>query len=57
VGKVDTVKNKKEFKSAVFKPVQINDSRFGIRKIYLNTLEKPSILTYNNPGRHWWGTR
>jgi hypothetical protein len=55
MGKVDTVK--KEFKTAVFKPVQINDSRFGIRKIYLNTLEKPSILTYNNPGRHWWGTK
>jgi hypothetical protein len=47
---------KKEFQKAVMKPVTIKDSRFGIRKIYLNTLEKPSVFTYNNPGRNWWGT-
>jgi hypothetical protein len=23
----------------------------------LNMDDRPSILTYNNPGRHWWGTR
>ena len=48
---------KKDFNKAVPKPVTINDSRFGIRKIYLNPNEKPSIFTYANPGRHWWGTR
>lgn len=48
---------KKDFKKAAFKPVQIKDSRFGIRKIYLTESDKPSIFTYNNPGRHWWGTK
>jgi hypothetical protein len=47
----------KEFKAANFKQVTVKDSRFGIRKINLNMDERPSILTYNNPGRHWWGTR
>ena len=51
------MKKKTEFKKAVYKPAQINDSRFGIRKIYLNTNEKPSIFTYANPGRNWWGTK
>lgn len=45
------------FKKGNFKAVTVNDSRFGIRKINLNMDERPSILTYNNPGRHWWGTK
>jgi len=47
----------KDFKAGIPKPTIIKDSRFGIRKIYLNPNEKPSILVYNNPGRGWWGTR
>jgi hypothetical protein len=39
------------------KPAQIKDSRFGIRKIYLNTKDKPSVFSYANPGRNWHGTR
>jgi hypothetical protein len=34
---------KKEFKTAIAKPITIRDSRFGIRKIYLNPNEEPSI--------------
>jgi len=51
------MKKKTEFKNAIYKPVQINDSRFGIRKIYLNTKDVPSVFSYSNPGRNWWGTR
>ena len=53
-----SVKRAKEFKKeALFKPVQIKDTRFGIRKIYLNQSEKPTTFSYANPGRNWWGTR
>ena len=47
----------REFKAAAVKPTTISDSRFGIRKLYLTPNERPSIFTYNNPGRHWWGTK
>ncbi len=47
----------KDFRKAMPKPTIIKDSRFGIRKFYLNPNEKPSIFVYNNPGRNWWGTR
>ena len=47
----------REIKQPKFKQVTVNDSRFGIRKLNLNMDERPSILTYNNPGRHWWGTK
>lgn len=36
----------KEFKTAT-----IVDSRFGKRKITLNTKEKPSIAVYGTPGK------
>lgn len=42
---------KKEFKEAVDKPVTINDSRFGMRKVYLNTNEVPSIFVYPTKGK------
>jgi hypothetical protein len=48
---------KAEFKAANFRPAQISDSRFGIRKIYLNDNEAPSIFSYANPGRSWHGYR
>ena len=50
-------KRSAEFKSTQFKPAQISDSRFGIRKIYLNKNESPSIFSYANPGRAWHGYR
>ena len=41
----------KAFKGDKFKEVTVKDSRFGIRKMYLNENEKPSVFTYSNPGR------
>lgn len=48
---------RKEFANAIAKPIKVTDSRFGIRKIILNPNNKPSIFTYANPGRAWWGTK
>lgn len=46
----------KEFKStAQHKLIKINDSRFGIRRLFINKQERPSIKTYMNPGRGWHG--
>jgi hypothetical protein len=43
---------KQEFKMQVAsKPIQINDSRFGLRKFFLNPKERPRIKTYQNPGK------
>ena len=43
---------KKTFEAdAKFKPTTIKDSRFGLRKIFLNKAEVPTIGTYTNPGR------
>jgi hypothetical protein len=47
-----SLKRNKEFKSSKYKPVTIKDSRFGIRKFYLNANEEPSIGgIYAKPGR------
>jgi hypothetical protein len=54
---MESVKRSKEFKQPLSKPAQINDTRFGIRRIYLNQKEKPTTFSYANPGRNWWGTR
>lgn len=43
------MKRKKEFKSSLKKPLSVSDSRFGLRKLYLNDREKPSIATYRTP--------
>jgi hypothetical protein len=41
-----------EFKDAVHKPIFVIDSRFGIRKFFLNEDEKPSIGgIYAIPGK------
>jgi hypothetical protein len=41
-----------EFKNAADKPIVVNDSRFGIRKFFINENEKPSIGgVYNLPGK------
>jgi hypothetical protein len=41
----------KAFKGDKFKEVTIKDSRFGLRRMHLNEKEKPSVFTYQNPGR------
>ena len=45
------MKRKKVFKSAVAKPLTVRDSRFGLRKMYLNPNESPSIAVFNTPGK------
>ena len=41
-----------EFKGSVDKPIVVNDSRFGIRKFFINEDEKPSIGgVYAIPGK------
>jgi hypothetical protein len=42
---------KTEFKQATSKPVTFNDSRFGIRRLFLNKQERPRIANYREPGR------
>jgi hypothetical protein len=55
---MESVKRQKEFKQvALYKPAQVKDTRFGVRRIYLNQKEKPSVFSYANPGRAWHGYR
>jgi hypothetical protein len=42
---------KKEFKKAVPKPITFKDSRFGIRRMFINTQERPRVATYRTPGK------
>jgi hypothetical protein len=43
---------KDEFENAIDKPIFVNDSRFGLRKFFLNENEKPSIGgVYAIPGK------
>lgn len=42
---------KKEFKGEKPRNDRPLDSRFGLRKKYLNKNETPSIFSYANPGR------
>lgn len=42
---------KKAFKETLVKPITVNDSRFGIRRLFLNTQERPRIKSYTKPGR------
>jgi hypothetical protein len=48
---MDPVKRKKEFKQSKAQQVTIQDSRFGIRRMFLNTQERPRIAQYRNAGR------
>lgn len=41
----------KEFERAEPKPIQVNDSRFGIRKLFTTDKEKPNIVVWNQPGK------
>jgi len=45
------MKRRKAFKEGNPKPLVTHDSRFGIRKIYLNPNETPKIATYSSVGR------
>lgn len=47
---MDTVKRKKAFKEAAATPATVVDSRFGIRKMFLNN-ERSSTAGYKKPGR------
>ena len=42
---------KKEFQPPKSKELSIRDSRFGLRKMFLNDNEKPSIAVYGTPGK------
>jgi hypothetical protein len=40
-----------EFSKGMVKPIIIKDSRFGVRRLFLNTQERPRIGVYKKPGR------
>jgi hypothetical protein len=42
---------KNEFKLSITKPVTFNDSRFGLRRIFINKQERPRIAMYRHPGK------
>ena len=39
------------FAESIFRPVEVNDSRFGIRKPMNNLNESPTIFSYASPGK------
>jgi hypothetical protein len=45
------MKRKATFKETLVKPLTVNDSRFGIRRMFLSTQERPRIKSYTAPGR------
>lgn len=42
---------KEEFKKSPEKEATISDSRFGIRRMFLNTQERPRVAQYAKPGK------
>lgn len=44
------MKRRKEFQEGNPQPITVNDSRFGIRKFFLDPNERPSIKGYSEPG-------
>ena len=50
-------RRKKAFKEGTPRHVTVNDSRFGIRKLFLNDTEKAKEGVYFNPGRGASGDR
>jgi len=42
---------KKSFKQPKIEQVTIRDSRFGVRRLFLNTEERPRIHVPQRPGR------
>jgi len=45
------MKRKDNFKQPKIEQVTVNDSRFGVRRLFLNTQERPRIRTWQNPGK------
>lgn len=45
------MKRSQEFKESVEKPVYVNDTRFGLRKMFLNPTGKAKKGVYMNAGR------
>lgn len=45
------VARSKEFGKATIKPLVVKDSRFGLRRLFLNAQERPRIGLYAKPGR------
>lgn len=41
----------KEFQVPLTRPKRVIDSRFGLRKFFVNDKVKPSVGTYNTAGR------
>lgn len=41
----------KEFEEATPQPLVVKDSRFGLRKLFLNVKERPRVKSYSKPGR------
>jgi hypothetical protein len=53
---VEHLSRLKEFKGLTqHKLINIKDSRFGMRRLYINKEERPSVNSYMNPGRGWHG--
>lgn len=49
---MESMNRAREFNLAAFPtPLEIKDFRFGLRRMYLNENDKPSIFTYDTPGR------
>jgi len=51
MGALVTMTRKQTFKENLMKPITVNDSRFGIRRLLLNTQERPRIKGYRHAGR------
>ena len=45
------MKRKAEFKAAKEKPITVKDSRFGIRRLFINSQERPRVAQYARPGK------
>ena len=48
---MDPVKRTNEFKQEVAEPATYQDSRFGIRRLFLTKQERPRIAHYSTPGK------
>lgn len=47
----EQVARSKEFKKSTIKPLMVKDSRFGIRRLFINAQERPRTASYAKPGR------
>ena len=45
------MKRTAEFKQVLAKPAKYIDSRFGIRRMFLNKQERPRVAQYAHPGK------